>query len=103
MASPLRKRIGIIGGLGALGAADIFFKLVQATPSASGREQFDLMFEQRPFEEPDTPGAEAASQTARKLYVFDMVRHFEERRADAVLLPCFISHTFVDEIAGEAR
>ena len=43
-----RKRIGIIGGLGALGAADIFFKLVQATPSASGREQFELMFEQRP-------------------------------------------------------
>jgi hypothetical protein len=27
-----RKRIGIVGGLGALGAADIFFKLVQATP-----------------------------------------------------------------------
>lgn len=103
MATPPRKRIGIIGGLGALGAADIFFKLVQATPSASGREQFDLMFEQRPFEEAETPGAEAASQTARKLYVFDMVRHFEERRADAVLLPCFISHTFVDEIAGEAR
>lgn len=98
-----RKRIGIIGGLGALGAADIFFKLVQATPSASGREQFDLMFEQRPFEEAEAPGNEDASQTARKLYVFDLVRHFEARQVDAVLLPCFISHTFIDEIAGESR
>ncbi len=98
-----RRRLGIVGGLGALGAADIFFKLVQATPSASGREQFELMFEQRPFEEPKVPGAEDASQTARKLYVFDLVREFERRKADAVLLPCFISHTFLDEIAGEVR
>lgn len=98
-----RKRIGIIGGLGALGAADIFFKLVQATPSASGREQFDLMLEQRPFDEPEAAGAEDAKLTARKLYVFDMIRHFEARHADAVLLPCFISHTFLDEIAGEVR
>lgn len=98
-----RKSIGIIGGLGALGAADIFFKLVQASPSASGRDQFDLMFEQRPFDEAETPGAQDANQTARKLYVFDLIRHFEARRADAVLLPCFVSHTFIDEIAGEVR
>ncbi|MEJ8856315.1 amino acid racemase [Variovorax robiniae] len=101
--NPQRKRIGIIGGLGALGAADIFFKLVQATPSASGRDQYDLMFEQRPFDEPEAAGSDEASLTARKLYVFDMVRHFEARQADAVLLPCFISHTFLDEIAGEVR
>ena len=98
-----RKRIGIIGGLGALGAADIFFKLVQATPSASGREQFELMFEQRPFDEPEAAGSGQAGLTARKLYVFDMVRHFEARQADAVLLPCFVSHTFLDEIASEVR
>lgn len=98
-----RKRIGIIGGLGALGAADIFFKLVQATPSSSGGELFDLMFEQRSFDEPEAAGSSEAGLTARKLYVFDMIRHFEARRADVVLLPCFISHTFLDEIANEIR
>ncbi|HEY4069915.1 MAG TPA: amino acid racemase [Burkholderiaceae bacterium] len=100
---PARHRLGVIGGLGALGAADVFFKLVQATPAEGGRAQFDLMFEQHPFDEPAAPGAADANQTARKLYVFDLVRQFQARGADAVLLPCFISHTFLGEIAGEAR
>jgi aspartate racemase len=93
----------VIGGLGALGAADVFFKLVQATPASGGRAQFDLMFEQHPFDEPVSPGEVDANQTARKLYVFDLVRQFQARGADAVLLPCFISQTFLGEIAGEAR
>ena len=96
-----RKRIGVIGGLGALGAADIFFKLVKATPSPSGKEQYDIVFEQHPFKECDEPGEENANQTARKLYVFEMLRSFEERRVDIVMLPCFLSHTFIEELRAE--
>lgn len=42
-----------------------------------------------------------SSQTARKLYVFDMIRSFQRHRIDAVLLPCFISHTFLNELNAE--
>jgi aspartate racemase len=97
------RRFGIIGGLGALGAADIFFKLVKSSPAHGGRDQSDIIFEQHPFDESDLPGDEMASANARKLYVFDMIRGFEERRADDVILPCFISHTFLDELMPEIR
>jgi aspartate racemase len=94
---------GIIGGLGALGGADIFFKLVKSTPAYSGKEQFDLVFEQHPFEEGDAPGAANASPNARKLYVFDTIKGFEKRKVDAVILPCFIRHTFIDELKAEIK
>ena len=88
-----KQSFGIIGGLGAIGGADIFFKLVKASPTQSGKEHFDLVFEQHPFEESDAAGSESANANARKLYVFDMMKRFEARRVDVVLLPCFISHT----------
>jgi aspartate racemase len=97
------RRFGIVGGLGALGAADVFFKLVKALPAQSGQQQPELIFEQRPFREDDEPGTVSASQNGRKLYVFEMLRQFEARKVDAVILPCFLSHTFLDELKAEIR
>jgi aspartate racemase len=96
-----RHSFGIVGGLSALASADVMFKLVKGSPAASGTQQDDILLEQHAFSEPETAGALQSSQTARKLYVFDLLRHFQERRIDAVLLPCFISHTFLDELEAE--
>ncbi|WP_338034413.1 aspartate/glutamate racemase family protein [Herbaspirillum seropedicae] len=98
-----RLRYGIVGGLGALGAADIFFKLVKSAPSRFGAEQPEYIFEQQPFPEGDAPGALHASQNARKLYVFDMLRRFEARGLNGVIIPCFISHAFIDELRAEVK
>lgn len=99
----VRRRLGVVGGLGALGAADVFFKLVRAMPARSGAAQPELLFEQHPFDEGDMPGDPAASLNGRKLYVFDMMRRFEARKVDSVVLPCFISHTFIAELAPELK
>jgi len=96
-------RFGIVGGLGMLGAADLFFKLTQALPASPGEGQAGLIFEQRPFHEGPSPGAAEAPQSGRKLYVFDLVRSFESRGAQAVLLPCFLSHTFLPELQAEVK
>ena len=97
------RRLGVIGGLGALGSADVFFKLVKSSPAPCGRDQLDLLFEQHPFAEDDSSGSESFSANARKLYVFDMIRNFESRKVEAVILPCFISHTFLDELKPEIK
>lgn len=97
-----RRRFAIVGGVGALGAADAFFKLVKALPARSASSQPDILFEQHPFREEESPGGRGASQNGRKIYVFDMIQSFAARHVDTVLLPCFLSHTFIDEIAAEA-
>lgn len=98
-----RKRFGVIGGLGAIAGADVFFKLIKLIATCGDKERFDIVFEQHPFDEGQTAGSETASQNARKLYIFDMIRQFERRKIDAVILPCFISHSFIDEIVSEIK
>ncbi len=98
MAHP--RSLGVVGGLGALAGADVFMKLIRASLAAGPR---DIAFEQHPFEEPREAGAGPSPQHARKLYVFETLRAFERRGIEAAVLPCFISHTFLDEIAPEAR
>ncbi|MEF9995946.1 MAG: amino acid racemase [Burkholderiaceae bacterium] len=98
-----RRSIGVIGGLGALAAADLFFKLLRATPTAHGEDLVDAIFEQHAFEEAGLPGNEDARLAGRKLYVYDMLKRFGERKVDAVLLPCFLSHSFLDELTAEIR
>jgi aspartate racemase len=92
---------GIVGGLGTLSAADVFFKLVKAVSASEHRPEF--IFEQHPFAEGAAPGERSANQNGRKLYVFDMIRDFESRQVDALVLPCFLSHTFIDELKAEVR
>ena len=98
---PGRYCYGIVGGLGTLSAADLFFKLVRAVAANPGERQPEFIFEQHPFIEGDSPGALSASQNGRQLYVFDMIRSFESRQVNALILPCFISHTFIDELQAE--
>ena len=97
-----KKRFGIVGGLGALAGADLFFKLVRLMPSA-GRENYDIIMEQHPFAEGEDAGNIDSNHSARKLYVFDTIKSFERRRVESVILPCFISHTFLDEMQDEIR
>ena len=42
---------GIVGGLGPLAGADIFFKLVKSTPAYADSEHFNIILEQQPFSE----------------------------------------------------
>lgn len=94
--SPIPQRsYGIIGGLGPLASADVFFKLMQAMAARGNIGQADVVFEQHPL---SSSGATSAATTERKLYVFDMIRDFEQRGVGAVVLPCFLSHTFLDEL-----
>ena len=44
-----RRKFGVVGGLGPLGSADVFFKMVKATPASSDDEHVEAIFEQYPF------------------------------------------------------
>lgn len=93
--------LGIIGGLGAIAGADLYFKLAKCAAAGGFGEKVDIIFEQHSFEEPGVAGLENANPNARKLYIFDLIKQFERREVDKILIPCFISHTFFDELTAE--
>src|SRR5882757_223803 len=99
-AAALRERsLGVIGGLGPLASADFLLKLVEATEAHADAGSFDIVFEQRPFARAADP---STVTTARKLYIFDMIGDFRERGIGTVVLPCFLSHTFMEELQANS-
>ncbi|MBR7974124.1 aspartate/glutamate racemase family protein [Burkholderia vietnamiensis] len=95
-----RRKLGIVGGLGPLASADVFFKLIKAAPASPDGEHIEVVFEQRPYK---GAGAGSSATTERKLYIFDMIRDFEKRGVTEVVLPCFLSHTFLDELKANTN
>ncbi|WP_144151770.1 aspartate/glutamate racemase family protein [Paraburkholderia sp. BCC1885] len=92
---PGKRVFGVIGGIGPLAGADVLFKLIQASLARTDAEHFDVVFEQHPFRH---ASASREATTERKLYIFDMIRDFEGRGVTDILLPCFLSHTFIREL-----
>lgn len=99
-ASVVRK-LGIVGGLGSLAGGDLFFKLVKSRAVLEDQGRYHFLFEQHPFKDVLLPLDQGASMTSRKFYVFQVCKSFEDSGFDAVMLPCFASHTFRAEIEEE--
>lgn len=97
------RTLGIIGGLGSLAGGDLFLKLLKSQPLLAEQGRYHLLFEQHPFKDLALPLSAGASMTSRKLYVFQVCQGYADSGADAVLVPCFASHTFIDELRAELQ
>ncbi|WP_439865348.1 amino acid racemase [Pseudomonas antarctica] len=99
--SSFARKIGIVGGLGSLAGSDLFYKLAKSRAVLEDQSRFHFLFEQHPFKDVLVPLDRGANMTSRKFYVFQVCQTFEASEVDAVLLPCFASHTFREEIQEE--
>ncbi|OLS64294.1 aspartate/glutamate racemase family protein [Pseudomonas putida] len=95
------RKLGIVGGLGSLAGGDLFYKLVRSRAVLEDQDRYHFLFEQHPFRDLKLPLDRGANMNARKFYVFQVCRSFEASGVDAVLLPCFASHSFRAEIQEE--
>jgi aspartate racemase len=98
--SVVRERsLGVIGGLSPLADADMLAKLIEATESHPAAGQFEIVFEQQPFLRATGPNG---ATTARMLYIYDRIDSFRQRGIGVVVLPCFLSHTFIEELEANS-
>ncbi|SFS51314.1 aspartate racemase [Sulfitobacter marinus] len=100
MARPGLK-LGIVGGLGARAGADILNQLVRLTPVKSEGDHREISFEQKPLVEALSVASPDYAPVHRKFYVFDALSRMEKSGCDAAMLPCFITHTFLEELRAE--
>jgi aspartate racemase len=98
---PRALKLGIVGGLGARAGADILNELVKMTPVKSEGDHREISFEQKPMVEGVSVLDPAYSPTHRKFYVFDTLTRMQTNGCEAALLPCFITHTFLQELRAE--
>ncbi|MBT0960820.1 aspartate/glutamate racemase family protein [Denitromonas sp. IR12] len=98
---PKKRRFGIVGGLGALGGADVLLKMIRSAQRMSSLSGTDIAFEQRHFGEEAIVADGSYDPTRRKFYIYNALKDMEARGIDTALVPCFLSHTFLGEITPE--
>ncbi|RDK01588.1 amino acid racemase [Paraburkholderia lacunae] len=93
------RSLGIVTGAAPLASADVLSKMTAGGRRSPTARRFDLVLEQQPWH---GPALIDAANAEFKLHVFDSIRTFEKRGVDAIVLPCFLSHTFIDELTANA-
>jgi aspartate racemase len=91
-----RFAFGVVGGLGALAGADFLQHIIRAT--AVNPEHYAVTFEHQSFPGDRLRADTGYDPTGRKLHAFSLIRRLEMRGVDVILLPCFISQSFLGEI-----
>ena len=98
-----RTCIGIIGGLGTLAGADVHRKMLGGVARDASPGRYRVLYQHQHFDGGDSRPAGRAALHGRQLYIYDMVQRYAMAGADSVMLPCFISHTFLHQLRAELR
>jgi aspartate racemase len=93
-----RITFGIVGGIGPIAGADLFFKFVKSTPAYDDSEHFNVILEQQPLREKSVFADELYDPAPRKMHIFSVIQQLVARKANCIILSCFISHTFLHEL-----
>lgn len=91
---------GIVGGPESLAGMDMATKLSKSASARTDGEHIHVILEQIPREQ-GKPCSRNDHPSAFKLNVYDTIQRLVEQKADYIILPCFTSHTFLDELAQE--
>ncbi|MDE1010752.1 MAG: amino acid racemase [Paraburkholderia fungorum] len=91
------RSLGVVTGASPLASVDVLSRMMAAWRRPGTAKPFDFVLEQQAWPGPASPGAASAPF---KIHVFDTIRTFEKRGVDAIVLPCFLSHTFIDELSA---
>jgi aspartate racemase len=89
------RSLGIVTGASALASADVLGKMTATARLRRSAARFDLVMEHDTWR---GPASQSSASAAFKIHVFDTIRAFETRGVEAIVLPCFLSHTFIGEL-----
>lgn len=91
------RSLGVVTGASPLASVDVLSRMSTGWRRPGVAKPFDFVLEQQAWPGPVLSGAASAPF---KIHVFDTIRSFEKRGVDAIVLPCFLSHTFIDELSA---
>lgn len=91
------RSLGVVTGAAQLASADVLCRMTAAWDRPGAARPFDLVLEQQSWQGPAT---QSGVNVQFKFHVFDTMRALEKRGVEAIVLPCFLSHTFIDELSA---
>ncbi len=92
-----RRTIGILGGMGPLATADLYTKIIRATPARTDQEHVPVMIHADPTV-PDRTAALLHGGEDPLPWLIHGAENLARAGADFVVIPCNTAHAFLDEI-----
>ncbi|WP_454824981.1 amino acid racemase [Paraburkholderia xenovorans] len=91
------RSLGVVTGAAQVASADVLCRMSAAWQRRGAARPFDLLLERHSWQ---GPASQREVDAQFKIHVFDTMRAFEKRGVEAIVLPCFLSHTFIDELSA---
>jgi aspartate racemase len=95
-----RRTIGILGGMGPLATADLYKKIIQATPARSDQEHLPVMIHADPSV-PDRTHALLHNGEDPVPWLIRGAQNLARAGADFIVIPCNTAHAFLDQVQPE--
>ncbi|MDD5017445.1 MAG: amino acid racemase [Eubacteriales bacterium] len=92
-----KKTLGIIGGMGPLATADLFYKLILLTSADTDEGHIHIVIDNNP-KIPDRTKAVLDGSDAPFAYILKAAQKLEHMGADILLLPCNTTHIFYQRL-----
>lgn len=93
----MSKTIGVIGGMGPAATANLFCKLLAATPAEHDQDHFRILIDNNP-RLPDRNAAIAGRGPSPGPQLAECARGLERAGADFLVIACNTAHAFADDI-----
>ncbi len=96
------KIIGILGGMGPEATADLYMRIIRATPAKRDQDHLRVII----YSNSKVPDRTAAILGAGPSPIPELIRagkRLEEAGADFLIIPCNTAHYFVDQLQKELR
>lgn len=97
-----KKTLGIIGGMGPLATADLFYKILSFTDADCDEEHIHILIDNNP-KVPDRTKAVLAGSDEPFAYILKTAKRLEDMGADILLIPCNTSHVYYERLCESLR
>ncbi|MEW8979581.1 MAG: amino acid racemase [Symbiobacterium sp.] len=97
-----KKTIGILGGMGPEATADLFLKIIRATPARTDQEHIRVLIDNNPAI-PDRTAAILGRGPDPVPLLTRTARLLEQWGADLIVIPCNTAHYFHDQVQASVH
>ncbi len=95
-----RRTIGILGGMGPLATADLYTKIIQATPANSDQEHLPVIIHADPSV-PDRTAALLSGGEDPTPWLVRGASNLASAGAEFIVMPCNTAHAFIEQVQDE--
>src|SRR5690606_26760014 len=95
----MQRSIGILGGMGPEATADLFAKIIRATPARRDQDHIRVVIDSDP-RIPDRAAHIWGRGPDPRPHMLRAARHLVDAGADLIVIPCNTAHAFYDDIAA---